>query len=71
MCACIIVHNMIINDERECLFDESYHTVTFIIAPSVNYKAIASLTSILYRESHMTSGTDVFAPSNGFDRTCV
>jgi hypothetical protein len=44
---CIILHNMIIDDERDVDYDENYHTVIFVIAPPVNYEAPASLTSIL------------------------
>jgi hypothetical protein len=47
MHACIILHMMIINDKREGSFDESYHTVTSVIAPPVNYEAPANLTSII------------------------
>jgi hypothetical protein len=56
MCACIILNNMIINDERDGSFDENYHTITFVVAPSINYEASASLTSILQREAELTSG---------------
>jgi hypothetical protein len=34
--ACIILHNMIIDDERDNSFDENYHTITSIIALLVN-----------------------------------
>jgi hypothetical protein len=47
MHACIILHNMIINDERDNGYDDNYHTVTSIIAAPVTYKAPASLTTIL------------------------
>jgi hypothetical protein len=56
MHACIILHNMIIDDERDNNYDENYHTVTFIVAPPINYEAPASLTNILQREVHLTSG---------------
>jgi hypothetical protein len=55
MCACIIFHNMIIDDEHEDSFNENYHIVTSIVTPPVNYEAWTSLTSILQRESQMTS----------------
>jgi hypothetical protein len=55
MCACIILHNMIINDERNGGYDDNYHTVTFIVAPPVTYEAPASLTTIIQREVHLTS----------------
>jgi hypothetical protein len=56
MCDCIILHNMIIDDGRNGIYDENYHTVTSNIAPPVTYKAPTSLTTILQMESHLTSG---------------
>jgi hypothetical protein len=56
MRACIILHNMIINDERDGGYDENYYIVTSVIAPSIIYEASASLTTILQRETHLTSG---------------
>jgi hypothetical protein len=56
MHVCIILHNMIIDDERDGDYDENYHTVTSIVAPPVNYEAPASLKSILQREVYLTSG---------------
>jgi hypothetical protein len=56
MRACIILHNMIINDERDGGYNDNYHTVISIVAPPVTYEAPASLTTILQRESHLTSG---------------
>jgi hypothetical protein len=35
MCACIILHNMIIDDERDNDYDDNYHTVTFVVTPPV------------------------------------
>jgi hypothetical protein len=55
MRTCIILHNMIINDERDGGYDDNYHTVTSVIAPLVTYEAPASLTTILEREAHLTS----------------
>jgi hypothetical protein len=55
MHACIILHNKIIDDERDGGYDDNYHTVTFIVAPPVSYEALASLTTILQRETHLTS----------------
>jgi hypothetical protein len=43
ICAYIIFHNMIIDDERDGGYDKNYHTVTFVVAPLVTYKAPASL----------------------------
>jgi hypothetical protein len=54
--AYIILHNMIIDDERDDGYDDNYHTVTSVVAPSITYKAPASLTTILQREAHLTSG---------------
>jgi hypothetical protein len=56
MHTCIILYNIIINDERDNDYNENYHTVTFIVAPPVNYEAPTSLTSIIQRETHLTSG---------------
>jgi hypothetical protein len=47
MCDCIILHNMIIDDGRDGIYDENYHTVTSNIAPPITYKAPTSLTTIL------------------------
>jgi hypothetical protein len=47
MCASIILHNMVINDERDDSYNDNYHIFTFIVAPPVFYDAPASLTSIL------------------------
>jgi hypothetical protein len=46
---------MIIDDGRDGGYDDNYHTVTSVIAPPINYKAAAILTSILQREAHLTS----------------
>jgi hypothetical protein len=35
MCACIILHNMIIDDKRDNNYDDNYHTVTFVVTPPV------------------------------------
>jgi hypothetical protein len=51
----IILHNMIINYERDDGYDENYHTVTFVDAPPVTYEAPASLTVILQMEAYLTS----------------
>jgi hypothetical protein len=47
MRVCIILHNMIIDDEKDDSYDENYHTATFVVASSVIYEASASLTIIL------------------------
>jgi hypothetical protein len=56
MRACIILHNMIIDDERDDGYDDNYHTVTSVVAPPVTYEAPASLTTILQRNVYLTSG---------------
>jgi hypothetical protein len=55
MRAYIILHNMIIDDERDGGYDDNYHTVTSVVAPSVTYEASASLTTIFQIEAHLTS----------------
>jgi hypothetical protein len=47
MRACIILHNMIIDDERDSGYDDNYRTDTSVVAPPVTYEAPASLTTIL------------------------
>jgi hypothetical protein len=56
MRACIILHNMIIDDKRDGSYYENYHSVTSIVAPPVTYEAPVSLTTILQRDAHLTSG---------------
>jgi hypothetical protein len=56
MRVCIILHNMIIDDERDGDYDDNYHTTTSVIVPPVTYEALASLTTIIQRETHLTSG---------------
>jgi hypothetical protein len=55
MCAYNILHNMIIDNERDDGYDDNYHTATSITTPPVTYKTPASLTTILQRETHLTS----------------
>jgi hypothetical protein len=47
---------MIIDDERDDGYDDNYHIVTSIVAPPINYEAPDSLTTILQRKAHLTSG---------------
>jgi hypothetical protein len=56
MRACIILYNIIIDDEWDDSFNENYHTATFILPPLVNYEVPASLTSILQKKAELTSG---------------
>jgi hypothetical protein len=55
MRAYIILHNMIIDDERDDGYNDNYHIITSVVAPRVNYEASASLTSILQRKAYLTS----------------
>jgi hypothetical protein len=55
MRACIILHNMIIDDERDGGYKENYHTVIYVIAPPITYEEPASLTTIIQRVVHLTS----------------
>jgi hypothetical protein len=56
MRACIILHNMNIDNKRDGGYNENYHTVTSVVAPPVTYETPASLTTICQRETHLTSG---------------
>jgi hypothetical protein len=56
MCAYIILHNMIIDNEKDDSYNENYHTVTSVVATPVTYEAPTSLTIILQREAYLTSG---------------
>jgi hypothetical protein len=47
ICVCVILYNMIIDDERDDNYNKNYYTVTYIVAPPVTYEASTSLTSIL------------------------
>jgi hypothetical protein len=53
---CIILYNMIIDDERDGGYDDNYHTVTSVVAPPVTYEAPAIITTILQRDAHLTCG---------------
>jgi hypothetical protein len=55
MCDCNILHNMIIDDERDDGYDDNYHIVTSIVTPLVTYKTPVSLTTILQSETYLTS----------------
>jgi hypothetical protein len=46
---------MIIGDERDGGYDDNYHNVTFIVAPPITFKIPTSLTTILQRETRLTS----------------
>jgi hypothetical protein len=56
MRACIILHNMIIDDERDAGYNNNYHTITSVVPPTVTYETPASLTIILQREEHLIYG---------------
>jgi hypothetical protein len=47
MRACIILSNMIIDDERYDSYDENYHTVNSVVVSHITYKTPASPTTIL------------------------
>jgi hypothetical protein len=68
MHACIILHNMIIDDERDNGYDDNYHTITSVVASSVTYGALTSLIIILQSEPHLI---DVFESSIRLDQACV
>jgi hypothetical protein len=46
---------MIIDDKKDIGYDDNYHTVTSVIALTITYEAPASLTTIIQRETHLTS----------------
>jgi hypothetical protein len=52
---CIILYNMIIDDERDDDYDDNYHSVTSVVALPDNYETPTSLTTILQKEAHLTS----------------
>jgi hypothetical protein len=54
MHVCIILYNMIIDDERDDGYDDNYNIVTSVVAPPVTYEAPVSLTIILQIEVHLT-----------------
>jgi hypothetical protein len=54
MRVCIILYNMIIDDERDGGYDGNYNIVTSVVAPHVTYEASVSLTTILQMEVHLT-----------------
>jgi hypothetical protein len=56
MHACIILHNMVINDECDDSFDENYHIFTSVVRSVINYNASSSLKNHLQKEAKMTSG---------------
>jgi hypothetical protein len=53
--ACIILYNIIIDDERDGGYDDNYHIITSIIAPPVTYEAPTSLTTIFQMKTHLSS----------------
>jgi hypothetical protein len=56
MRACIILHNMIIDDERDDGYNNNYHTFTSVGPTTVTYEAPVSVTTVLQREEHLTYG---------------
>jgi hypothetical protein len=55
MHVCIILHNIIIDDEKDSDYDENYHTIAFVVALPITYETPTSFTTILQREAHLTS----------------
>jgi hypothetical protein len=47
---------MIIDDEKDGSYDDNYHIVTSVVALPITYEVPDSLTTILQREMHLTSG---------------
>jgi hypothetical protein len=56
MRAYIILHNMVIDDERDDDYDDNYHNVASVVATPVIYETPASLKIIFQRETYLTSG---------------
>jgi hypothetical protein len=50
----IILHNMIIDDERDGSFNENYHTITSVVGSVINYNVSSSLAMCLQRKDEMT-----------------
>jgi hypothetical protein len=71
MRVCTILHNMIIDDERDGGYDDNYHTITSVIAPPITYETLASLTTIFLKGGAFDFWIDIFEPSIRLDRACV
>jgi hypothetical protein len=54
MRACVILHNMIIDDERDADLDETYETVDYTVGPSIYYSATPSLAARIQMDNEMT-----------------
>jgi hypothetical protein len=68
---CIILHNMIIDNERDDGYDDNYHTVTSVVAAPVTYEAPANLTTIFLKGDTFNFWIGVFKSSIRLDRACV
>ena len=55
MRACIILHNMIIDDERDLNLDQNYETVDSLVGPAVNNGAPPCLAARLQADTDMRS----------------
>jgi hypothetical protein len=53
MYACIILYNMIINDERDDAYVENYHTITFVVAPPVSTTRYRLVSQAFFKGRHI------------------
>ena len=53
MRACVILHNMIIDDERETNLDEIYETVESNVSPAIQNNAPPSLAARIQMDTEM------------------
>ena len=53
MRACIILHNMIINDQRDTDLDEVYETVDSTVGPPIHYNVPSTIATRLQRDAEI------------------